>query len=118
MSARSWRDRVRDILDAIGEVQSFTAGLMFEQFAADPKAVKAAAMDFIVLGEAAGQIPPDVRAAHPEIPWDIMRGMRNRLVHAYFAIDSKIVWDTIQDDLPPLIDPLQQLLGAEDDSGD
>jgi uncharacterized protein with HEPN domain len=110
MSPRSWRERIEDILDAIDEVQTFTRGMSFEQFQDDPKTIKAVALDFVIIGEAAAHIPDDVTAAHPEIAWSLMRGIRNRLVHDYFGMDPEILWDTIENDLPPLVVPLKQIL--------
>lgn len=61
MSPRKWPRRVEDILDAIEEIQSFVQGMSYEQFQSDPKTLKAVAADLIVIGEAAGHIPPEVR---------------------------------------------------------
>ena len=112
MSPRSWKQRIDDILEAIAETQAFVQEMTFEQFRDDPKTIKAVALDFIVIGEAAGNVPEDVVAAHPEIPWSVMKAMRNQLVHLYFSVDPQIVWDTIQNDLPPLLEPLRKLLDA------
>jgi uncharacterized protein with HEPN domain len=60
--------------------------------------------------EAASHIPEDVQRAHPEVPWHLMRAMRNRLVHAYFSVDPQIVWDTIYQDLLPLVPLLEALV--------
>jgi uncharacterized protein with HEPN domain len=110
MSPRLWKERIADILEAIAEIQSFTRAMSFEQFRDDAKTLKAVALDFVVIGEAAGRVPDDIADAHPEIAWSLMRGMRNRLVHDYFGIDPKILWDTIQNDLPPLVAPLRRIL--------
>jgi len=110
MSPRDWRDRVRDILDAIAEIQKFTRGMDYETFREDDKAVRAVEMNFIIIGEAANQIPEEVEEKHISIPWNLMRAMRNRIVHVYFKIDEKMMWDTIKNDLPPLIPQLEKLL--------
>lgn len=68
-----------------------------------------------IIGEAASQITPAFREAHPEIPWGKMTGMRNRVIHAYFDVDLDIVWDTIQTELPGLVAAIKLLL---DDMGD
>ena len=60
MSPRGWQDRVRDILDAIAEIQRFTAGMDFETFKADERSIRAVEMNFIIIGEAANQIPEEV----------------------------------------------------------
>ena len=110
MSPRSWTERVEDILEAIAEIQAFTQSMDFEQFQNDSKTIKAVALDFIVIGEAASHIPDEIIDTHSEIAWSLMRGMRNRLVHDYFGMDPQILWDTIKNDLPPLVAPLTRIL--------
>jgi uncharacterized protein with HEPN domain len=112
-SSRRWPDRVHDILDALQEIQAFTAQLNFEQFQADLKTIRAVEMNLIVIGEAAAAIPEEVQEKHNAVPWHLMRGMRNRIVHGYFSVDERILWDTIQNDLPALQEHLQRLI-AED----
>jgi uncharacterized protein with HEPN domain len=73
-------------------------------------AVDAVIRNFQVLGEAAGQVPDDVRKTNPHIPWSDMQKMRHVLVHHYDKIDVARVWQTIKDDLPPLVEPLSKLL--------
>lgn len=63
-----------------------------------------------IIGEAAARIGPETRARCPNIPWPDIVGMRNRLIHAYFDIDLDRVWDTITDDLPPLITELEKVV--------
>jgi uncharacterized protein with HEPN domain len=110
MSPRDWRDRVRDILEAIAEIRKFTRGMDFESFREDDKVIRAVEMNFIIIGEAANQIPEEVEEKYINIPWSIMRAMRNRIVHVYFKIDEKLMWDTIENDLPPLIPQLEKLI--------
>ena len=112
MLPRGWIERIRDILDAMAEIETFTQGMDFDAFRKDPKTLRAVELDFIIIGEAAHHIPETVQAAHPEIPWHLMRAMRNRLVHVYFSVDPKIVWDTIHNDLPPLMPLLAALPSA------
>ena len=102
MSSRPWQQRVQDMLDAIAEIEQFCAGMTFESFSADKKTVKAVSADFAILGEAASYLPQVITEARTDIPWPFIRGMRHRVVHAYFAVDPAIVWDTIQHDLTPL----------------
>jgi len=82
----------------------------YEDFREDDKVVRAVEMNFIIIGEAANQIPEEVEEQYTTIPWNLMRAMRNRIVHVYFRIDEKLMWDTIQNDLPPLIPELKKLL--------
>jgi len=110
VSPRNWKDRIRDILDAIAEIQKFTKGMDFATFKDDDKSVRAVEMNFIIIGEAANQIPEEIEEKYTTIPWSLMRAMRNRIVHVYFRIDEKLMWDTIQNDLPPLVPELEKLL--------
>ena len=110
MSPREWVERIRDILDAISEIQAFTMGMNYDAFKADAKTIRAVELDFIVIGEAANQLPADIEERHPEIPWSLMRAMRNCLVHVYFAVDPRLLWDTIHNDLPVLVPPLQAII--------
>jgi uncharacterized protein with HEPN domain len=70
--------------------------------------------NFIIIGEAANHVPDDVQARHLDVPWRLMKAMRNRLVHVYFDADPQIVWETVTNDLPSLLSPLQRLLMAEE----
>ncbi len=110
MSPRNWQNRIRDILDSIAEIQKFTRGMTYEAFRKDEKSIRAVEMNFIIIGEAANQVPEEIEEKYPEIPWSLMRALRNRIVHAYFNVDEKLMWDTIQNDLPPLIPKLETLL--------
>jgi uncharacterized protein with HEPN domain len=110
LSPRNWQERVRDILDAIAEIQKFTQETNFEIFKGDVRSIRAVEMNFIIIGESASQIPEEVVEKYPGIPWDLMRAMRNRIVHVYFQVDEKLLWDTVQNDLPPLAPMLEKLL--------
>ena len=110
MSPRGWQNRIRDILDAVAEIKKFTSGMDYETFKNDDKSIRAVEMNFIIIGEATNQIPEEVEEKYPSIPWSLMRAMRHRIVHVYFEVDEKLMWDTIQNDLPPLIPELEKLL--------
>ena len=66
-----------------------------------------------VIGEAAGRLSDATRNASPQIPWSEIIALRNRLVHGYFVVDHEILWTIIQDDIPKLIDTLEELTGGE-----
>lgn len=110
MSPRIWQDRVQDILDAMAEISGFLAGMTREQFLQDARTVKAVTADLSIIGEAATHVPDDIASAHPEVPWPLMKGMRNHLVHGYFRVDLQVVWDTCHNDLPVLPDLLKEIL--------
>ena len=110
MPRRDWRFRIKDILDAVQAVQRYTEGITYEGFTTDRKTVDAVIRNLIVIGEAAEHVPDDVAFAHPEIPWKDMRDMRNFVIHEYFGVSDKILWDTLQKDLTPLVVLLKPLL--------
>ena len=66
-----------------------------------------------IVGEAATQVTKPTRQQLPEIPWEPIVGMRNRLVRAYFDVNLDIVWKTVRGDLPELISPLEPLVPSE-----
>jgi uncharacterized protein with HEPN domain len=66
-----------------------------------------------VIGEAATRVPDSVRAAHPNIPWPEIVGLRNRLIHGYDAVDLDIVWSIVVTDLPALAEQLAPIIADE-----
>ena len=110
MPSRSWLNRIRDILNAIDEIQGFTENMTIEDFQADPRTVKAVLYNMAILGEAARNLPSEVEELYPEIPWVDVRGIRNVEIHEYFQVNLEIIWQTIQEDLVPLASSLSKLL--------
>lgn len=102
--------RIRDILAAIEAIQNYTRGLRYEQFVQRPELLDAVLHRFVVIGEAASHLSPELTDAHPHLPWRKMRDMRNYVAHVYFQVEPQVVWQTIHEDLPPLIEPLQEML--------
>ncbi len=76
--------------------------MTFLDFTADRKIVDAVVRNLIIIGEAAARVPDEVCLNHPGIPWHEIRGMRNFVIDEYFGVSDRILWDTIQIDLPPL----------------
>ena len=102
--------RISDIIDAIQRILEYVERMTFDQFAEDRKTIDAVVKNFIVIGEAASNLPDDFIEQHPELPWREMRDMRNIMVHEYFGVDNLIVWDTVKKNLPPVFPLLKQLL--------
>ena|SRR3989338_1673216 len=82
--------------------KSSLTGMTIESFSNDRKTIKAVLRSLEVIGEATGKIPSQIIGSHPEIPWQEIIGMRNKLIHEYFGVDIDIVWQTIKEDLEPL----------------
>lgn len=100
--------RVRHILDAAREAVSFAANKERKDLDDNRMLVLSLVKLIEIIGEAASKVTDDTRKKYAEIPWSNITAMRNRLIHVYFDIDLDRVWDTIVDDLPPLIDSLEK----------
>lgn len=107
---RVYDDYLRDMLENAEKALSFVRGLDYEGFRKDDKATYAEIRAFEIIGEASRQIPEDVRTANPEIPWREIAGMRNKLTHEYFGVNTEVVWRTVQEDLPVIIPALRKML--------
>jgi uncharacterized protein with HEPN domain len=110
MPPREWKLRVTDILEAVAKIKDYTADMDADVFGSDPKTIDAVIRNFTIIGEAATHVPTQITEAYPQIPWRKMRDMRNVAVHTYFGVKKHIIWDAIQDDLPPLVPLLEELL--------
>ena len=98
-------DYLQHILQAIGNIQNYTAGMDLAAFIVDGKTSDAVIRNLEVIGEACNNITknhPDFAAQHATVPWGFAYEMRNALAHGYFTVDLAIVWQTIQNDLPSL----------------
>lgn len=102
--------RLRHMLEAINDTNVFVQGRSRSELDSNKMLLFALVRCIEVLGEAAGRISEPTRTCFPAIPWAAMTGMRNRLVHAYFDIDTEIVWKTVTIELPALAGQLRTLL--------
>jgi uncharacterized protein with HEPN domain len=103
--------RLRHMLDAAQEALAFANGRSRTDLDSDRMLVLALVKSIEIIGEAATKVSSEARSAIASLPWPNIIGMRNRLIHAYFDIDLDRVWDTIVDDLPPLIAELKRHFG-------
>jgi uncharacterized protein with HEPN domain len=114
-------ERVEDYLDhitqAIQRATQYVDGVgslaAFEQSQRDQDAV---IRNIEIIGEAANRIQrdtPEFVAAHPQLPWIEMRGMRNKVIHNYFDVNLAVVWNTVKDDLPRLKRQIDDLLNQQ-----
>ena len=109
MPARDWKFRIEDILEAIDDIVKLTAGMAYESFHKDTRTLKAVIYNIAIIGEAARHVPDFVKERFPDLPWREMGDMRNMVVHEYFGVDTDILWETIQRDLPPLRQRLAEI---------
>ena len=100
---RNHRDFLQDIADAGEKALQFIEGMSYEEFLADEKTLFAVVRALEIVGEATKRIPQGVRDLAPEIPWRSMAGIRDKLIHDYMSVHVDVVWNTVTDDLPPLL---------------
>jgi uncharacterized protein with HEPN domain len=103
-------DYLRDILDNIGKVERFTAGMDLDAFLGDEKTAYAVIRALEIIGEAVKQLPEALRASYPDIAWRDIARMRDKLIHKYFGVNLGIVWKTITVSIPQLKPVVEAIL--------
>jgi len=106
--------RIRHILDAARQTMNLAEGRCRADLDTDLTLNLSLTRLLEIIGEAARGLTPAFRDAYPEVPWHKMAGMRDRLVHAYFDVNLDIVWQTVTQDLPPLIARLERIASGAD----
>ena len=106
---RDIRYYINDIIESCDDILSFTAGMSFDEFAADKKTSKAVIRSLEVLGEAVKNLPVKFKSDLPAIPWKQMSGMRDRLIHEYFGVDKEMVWQVVKKDIPQILPLLKKI---------
>ena len=103
-----------DILNAARLIQQFVVGMDQEAFASDEKTQSATLHQLSILGEAVKRLSNEFRDAHDDLPWKMMAGMRDKLIHDYDSVDLSQVWQTIARDVPQVISVLEPLAPKND----
>jgi len=98
-----------DMVSAARSAIDFAVGMDRLQFLDDEKTQSAVIHQLLVMGEAVKRLSPDFRSAHPELPWKMIAGMRDKLVHEYDDVDLDEVWETLKRDVPSVIVALEAL---------
>ncbi len=104
------RVRILHMIDAAESLAQFVAGKTRADLDTDRMLLFAIVRAIEVVGEAASKVTEDTRAAATSIPWTAIVGMRNRLIHGYFDIDTELVWKTATDEIPGLVPRLRHLV--------
>lgn len=99
--------RIRHILDAVKETLAFSMDKCRDDLDNNRMLALAIIKELEIIGEAASKITPEFKASQPHIPWLDIVGMRNRLTHGYFDVDLDLVWTTLQEDLPLILEQLE-----------
>jgi uncharacterized protein with HEPN domain len=90
------------ILDAITQIETYTAGLSYDQFLQTRLVQDGVIRQLEIIGEASRNLSDDFRDQYPELPWSQIISLRNRLIHAYFEVNLGIIWEIAQNNIPPL----------------
>ncbi|MFH1117139.1 MAG: DUF86 domain-containing protein [Pseudomonadota bacterium] len=99
---RDYRLYLEDMSASLRRLQTLTAGMSYDEFAADPTKQEAVIHNLEIIGEASRNVPQAVRLTYPDVDWAGIASLRNILIHEYFGIDLEIIWDIIQNELPIL----------------
>jgi len=99
-----------DMLVAIDKIKRYVSSLSYDSFFEDEMRVDAVLRNLEVIGEEAGNIPPEIREKYPQIEWKKIVGLRNIIIHEYFGIDVEIIWDIIGNNLDTLRKDLEQAM--------
>jgi uncharacterized protein with HEPN domain len=119
MSAIDDQTRLRHIRDAAAKVMAFTESKDRDSLAQDDLLQLALVRLIEIIGEAASRLSDDIKSRHASVPWVAIVGMRNRLIHAYFEVDLKVVWDTVTVAVPDLLGKVNAILASDfPDHGD
>ena len=110
MSKREPKLYLEDIKNSIRKIESYTRNLSFTEFKKDGLRIDAVVRNLTIIGEAARNIPEEIKSKNPDIPWGEVMGMRNKVTHEYFGVDEDILWKTIKEDLPGFKKQISELL--------
>jgi uncharacterized protein with HEPN domain len=112
MSDRAMLLYLQDIFDSGTAIQSYVEGCTFDLFVKDRMRHSAVIREFEIIGEAVGNLPGSMKEIYPDVPWQDIKDFRNLLIHEYFGVDLEIVWNTVCNDLPILLDTVRRLMSG------
>ena len=107
---REMGDFIEDIISAMNEALRFVDNMSYVEFTQDSKTGFAVVRALEIIGEAVKSIPENARDKYPEIPWKGMAGMRDKVIHGYFGVDMKVVWDTVKKRIPDIKPLFEKML--------
>lgn len=100
--SRIYSHYLADIVECCEKLRSYTSDLTFDEFVSDQKTVDAVARNLEIIGEAAKNVPDEILAERPEVPWKLVRRFRDKTAHHYFALNLERVWKILESDLEVL----------------
>jgi uncharacterized protein with HEPN domain len=112
--SRSLKLYLADIINSIDKIENYIGNMNYDNLVDDGKTLDAVIHNLQIIGEATKQIPESIRQRYFEIEWQKIAGLRDIIAHAYFSINSKIVWNIVTTKLKPLRDCVALILQSED----
>ena len=109
---------LEDIEKSCEKLHRYTEGRSKDQVFQDDVRADAVLLNLHIIGEAVKKLPDDLRERYPEVAWREIAGLRDFIAHAYFALDSDILWDAVEHDVPELLDAVKRIIRAEKEGGD
>ena len=103
-------DYLYDILEAINDIETFLKNTDFKKFQSDNMRRNAVVRSLEIIGEAARNIPEELRSQYKDIPWKRMAGMRDKLIHGYFGVDYESVWAVATERISEIKQPLEKMI--------
>ncbi len=111
--SRDYRLSLEDMLDSCGKILRFTANMSFDQFVEDERTYDAVVRNLEIIGEAAKNLPDDIRLRYRSIEWRKIAGLRDVIAHEYFGIDNDILWDIIENKIHSLQEEVRGIVEKE-----
>ncbi len=103
---------IGDILVCISHIQQYTNNLSFYEFTKNFMVTEACLYNIQIISEAVVRLPDDLKEKETHIPWKLIKGMRNRLIHEYFGTDLPLVWSVIKEELPSFESELKIIIAS------
>lgn len=113
--SRDYRAYLKDIFESVNKIEKYTKRLSFDDFEDDGLIQDAVVRNLEIIGEAAKNIPEEVKKKKSDVEWKKIAGLRDILVHAYFGIDAEVVWDIVKNKIPELKKRITELLAETED---
>ena len=110
MTVRSPASYLSEIISSMDKIERYITGLSYDEFILREETIDAVERNIEKIGEAAAAIPDDVRNRHPEVPWKTIVGLRNKVIHHYFAVDHEVIWQIVTKNIPATRGKIAEIL--------
>src|SRR5208337_5470850 len=110
MTARSPVLYLSEMLASMEKIERYIAGVSFDEFIQRDQLVDAVERNIEKIGEAAAAVPEEIRARHPDVPWKTIVGLRNKVIHHYFAVDHDVIWQIATKNIPATKGKIAEIL--------